>query len=47
MNNTKCSSFLHQNDTSEGRQNNRRTEFKITGTDYKAPKEKKEKKGDS
>jgi len=26
---------------------NRRTEFKITGTDYKVPKEKKEKKDDS
>ncbi|MBL4658613.1 MAG: OmpA family protein, partial [Flavobacteriales bacterium] len=38
---------MDTNDTPEGRQNNRRTEFKITGTDYKAPKEKKEKKGDS
>lgn len=35
---------IDTNDTPEGRQNNRRTEFKITGTDYKAGKEKKEKK---
>jgi len=32
------------NDTPEGRQMNRRTEFKILGTDYKPAKEKKEKK---
>ena len=38
---------IDTNDTPEGRQNNRRTEFKITGTDYKPAKEKKEKKDDS